>query len=656
MVAAAAALDSPPSSWIASAWAALRPPPKLSLSEWANKNYVLSRESSAQPGRYRARSYQKGILDAITDPTVKRISLMKSARIGYTVGIIGPAIGYFMDCDPCPIMEVQPTVDTAKKYSKEFIAPMLRDVPVLVGLVKGASVKTSGNTVLDKSFPGGVISIIGANSGAGFRMSSRRVVIFDEVDAYPPSAGDEGDPIALGEMRSQEFWNRKIIAGSTPLVAGASRIEELFESGDRRRFYVPCPECGHMDVLRFRKRKGDEREGGHRMRWPDDMPDEACFECSANGCVIEEQHKSAMLEAGEWRAEGEFNGHASFHIWAAYSMSPNATWGQIATEFVAASKAGPEKLRTVVNTILGETWQERGEAPEWERLYQRREPYPIGTVPDGVIVVTCGVDVQKDRFVYEVVGWGANKESWSLAYGELHGDTALDATWLQLDILLDGGWQARDVTPGASIAMLAIDSGAFTQAVYEWARWHPMSRVIAVKGDDGPRPIIGPASPVEINFRGKRIQRGYKVWPVGVDTAKGELYGWLRMPRGEGDPPPGWCHFPEHDPEYFKQLTSEHLITVVNKRTHRSSRRWDPLPNRENHALDCRIYARAAAAVLGIDRLPAATRPSSPAPPATVQPATVPAQPPPERQAPRRPSWGGGLRAKPGGWLGRWRR
>ena len=665
MVAAATAA----SSWLDSAWAALRPPPKLSLSQWADRHFRLSAESSADPGRWRTLPYQRGVLDAITDPAVERVSMIKSARVGYTKGI-NAAIAYFMAADPCPLLVVQPTVETAKIYSKEEIAPMLRDVPALAGLVKQASVRSSANSTTHKTFPGGLLSMVGANSGSGLRMVSRRVVIFDEVDAYPPSAGAEGDPVKLGEKRAEYYWNRKIIAGSTPLVAGSSRIEELFLAGDRRRYYVPCPHCGHMDYLRFRLRdETDDPEAapaGHVMRWPEGKPEETCFMCRSCGCAIEEEDKRAMIEAGEWRAEGAFTGHASFHIWAAYSLSPNATWAQIAAEFLEAKKR-PETLRTFVNTMLGETWKELGEAPDWERLYDRRESYAIGSVPDGVLVVTAGADVQKDRIMYEVVGWGADKESFSVEKSILWGDTSLEASqpgspWRQLDELLGRAF------PGAAggehrIAMLAVDSGYNTQVVYGWARQHPMTRVIACKGVAGFRALVGAPSPVDVTVRGRRMQRGYKVWPIGVDLAKAELYGWLRLRRGAGDPPPGYCHFPEYDEDYFQQLTAEHLVTVVNRRTRRAKHEWQVLPNRENHYLDARILARAAANVLGIDRLPAKGSSSAPAAPAPASSRSTSSPAPaaaseiapaaPARRPPPRPSiWGGRPRGG-GGWLGR---
>jgi phage terminase large subunit GpA-like protein len=654
-----AATNSTSSDWLAGTAAALQPPPKLSLSEWADQHFRLSAESAAEPGRWRTLPYQRGILDAITDPAVERVSVMKSARVGYTK-CVNAAIAYFIHHDPCPILVVQPTVEDAEGYSKEEIAPMLRDVEVLAGLVQEASAKKSAQTILHKSFPGGVLSMVGANSGRGFRRVSRRVVIFDEVDGYPASAGAEGDPIKLGEKRSEYYWNRKLIAGSTPLVAGASRIEELFHAGDRRRYHVPCPQCGHADYLTF----SEESERGHFMRWDEGQPETAYFVCRANGCIIEETSKRAMLEAGKWRAEGDFTGHASFHIWAAYSISPNATWGQIAAEFLEAKRLGPEKLRTFVNTALGETWKDRGEAPDWERLYQRREPYAIGSVPDGTIAVTAGVDVQKDRLMYEVVGWTADKESYSVEAGALWGDTSLDATWLQLDALLDRAFPGAD-GQDHRIAMLAVDSGYNTQVVYGWARLHPMSRVIACKGVSGARMLVGAPSPVEVTLRGKRLQRGYKVWPVGVDIAKSELYGWLRLGRGDGgEAPAGYCHFPEYGEEYFKQLTAEHLQTVVNRRTGRAKMEWRVIPNRENHYLDARILARAAVAVLGIDRMAGAARTRQPNPsPAEAIGAAVTTSPPIEptpltsSRPGARPEQHSGFWARSrggnGGWFGR---
>jgi phage terminase large subunit GpA-like protein len=613
-------------TWLDGVRESLRPPPRLNLSDWADRYFYLSPESAAEPGRWRTLPYQKGILDSITDPAVERVTLMKSARVGYTK-CIGAAIGYYMHQDPCPILVVQPTIEDAQGYSKEEIAPMLRDVDVLAKLVGESATRVSESTILAKSFPGGTLTMVGANSGRGFRRVSRRVVIFDEVDGYPPSAGAEGDQIQLGIRRTEYYWNRKIIAGSTPLVAGASRIEQMFEEGDRRRYHVACPRCAYRDVLVFR-----EGERGHFLRWPEGKPEAAHFVCRGCGGAIHDHEKRELLESGEWIAEGDFRGHASFHIWAAYSLSPNASWPHLAAEFLEAKAQGPDKLRTFVNTALGETWHDRGEAPDWERLYLRREPYQIGSVPSGVRFLTAGVDVQKDRFVYEVVGWNEIKESWSIDAGVIAGDTSTPATWALLDELLGRTFHGADGSIH-SIAMLAIDSGYNTQEVYNWARRYPMSRVIACKGVTTARTLIGVPSAVDVTTRGRRAARGYRVWPVGVSIAKAELYGWLRLPRpAEGEPaPPGYLHFPEHAEEFFKQLTAEHLATV-HRRTGFSVMEWHVLPNRENHWLDARVLARAAASVQGIDRFVARGPAPIPTGPSSALTASVPA--PSQRPAP----------------------
>lgn len=575
----------------------LRPPPRLSLSAWANEHFRLSSESAAHAGRWTSLPYQTGIMDAITDPHVTRVSLMKSARIGYTL-MVSAAVGYYIHQAPCPILLVQPTVEDGKGFSKETIAPMLRDVPALAEIVfeNDDGPKGSNNTIQHKRFPGGVLSIVGANSGAGFRRVSRKVVVFDEVDAYPSSAGSDGDPIELGTKRTEYYWDRKILAGSTPLVAGTSRIEALFEEGDQRRFYVPCPQCGAMDFLTFR----ETDQAGHFMVFDEAHPEGAHFVCRANGCVIEHSQKREMIARGEWRAARPFAGHASFHIWAAYSYSPNSSWGDIAAEFLKAKKKA-ETLRVFVNTVLGQTWREAGEAPEWEHLYARREMYEIGTVPDGVRWLTCGVDVQKDRCVYEVVGWGPGKESWSIDAGVIPMNTSDLAHWSRIDELLG---RVYDTPAGPlAIMMLAVDSGYNTQTVYNWVRAHERTRVIAVKGVSTARTLVGSPTPVDVHWNGKKISRGVKVWPVSPDVAKAEFYGFLKLQIPEpGTPyPSGFVHFPQHGPDYFKQITAEHLVLTVDRKGYRKTE-WQLIPGRENHWLDARNYARAGAAVLGLDR------------------------------------------------------
>lgn len=634
-------------SVVAEARTSLKPPPRLRLSSWADAKFYLSAEAAAEPGRWTCLPYQREPMDCFSDPRIEQITFMKSSRIGFTK-MMNAAIGYHVEHDPCPILVIQPTEDDAKGYSKEEIEPMLRDCPV-VGQRFTKSAKQV-DSLLHKRFKGGILHLVGARSPGNFRRVSRRVVFGDEVDGYPPSAGQEGDPIALAIRRSEYFWNRKLMWGSTPTYAGVSRIERLFLDGDQRRYYVPCPHCGEMQILRFAQ-----------FRWPKGKPELAVYICEHCGCDIDHASKREMVQAGEWRpgphaaypdvpAPAPFHGHASFHIWAAYSSSPNATWGQICREFVDGKHAGPEQLKTVVNTVLGETWQDKGEAPEWRRLYDRRETYAIGTCPPGVLFLTAGVDVQNDRLIYEIVGWGRGKESWSIEADIIPGNTAdlsAKGPWPKLDALLErefphaGGARLR-------ISMAAIDSGDQTQTVYNWVRTKDGGRVMAIKGTDSDTVLVSLPTKVDVSVSGKRIGK-VLLWRVGSSLAKRELYGWLKLQlptdeeRAEGaTTPPGFCHFPQHDEAYFKQLTAEQLVP------HKSPKgftvhAWELIPGRVNHFLDCRIYARAAANRFGVDRPNESDwekheRMLGVEPPPDA-PATQAVPPAPAKSAPKKPKW-----------------
>jgi phage terminase large subunit GpA-like protein len=578
---------------IRSAYETFRPPPKLTLSKWADEYAHLSAESAAEPGKWKTLPYQVGIMDAISDPRVHRVTMIKSARVGYTK-IINHCIGYHIHYDPCPIMVVQPTEADAEGYSKEEIAPMIRDTPVLTGLVADVKSRDSGNTILQKQFPGGTLSLVGANSPRGFRRVSRRIVIFDEVDGYPPSAGAEGDQIKLGIKRSEYYWNRKIIAGSTPTTETLSRIAPMFEESDKRRLHLPCPHCGAFQYLKF-----------PNLRWPKDDPDRAHFVCETCRKPIDHREKKAMMEAGKWIAEAEFKGHAGFHLWAAYSYSPNATWADIAKEHIEAVKGGPEELKTFVNTALGETWKEKGEAPEWKRLYDRREKYARNTIPRGAVFLTAGADVQKDRIELEIAGWGRDKQSWSMDYRVFEGDTALDAEdeespWREMDKVLMESWPVGNGL-FLPIRRMAVDANYNTQHVYNWARRHPRSRVMVVRGSDSAAVPLSQPSAVDVTAGGKRVRRGMKSWTVGVSMLKHRLYSLLKLESPvDGKPfPHGYCHFPEYDDEYFKQLTAETLVTRVVK----GRKKYEWVNTRRNEALDCRVYNMAAAIAEGLDRL-----------------------------------------------------
>ena len=565
---------------------AWRPPKRMSLSEWSDEHAYLSAESSAQEGRWRTLPYQRGWLDAMTDPTIEQIVVMKSARVGYTK-CLNNLVGYHIHHDPCPIMLVQPTESDAEGYSKDEIAPMLRDTPVLAGLVVEAKSRDSGNTILAKSFPGGVLQLVGANSPRGFRRVSRRIVLFDEVDGYPPSAGQEGDQIKLGIKRSEYYWNRKIVAGSTPTVKEVSRIERMFLETDQRRYFVPCPHCGGLQFLKW----GANQPYG--IKWPTGRPLEAVYVCEHCGETIRHAQKYDMVEAGGWRptATAARPGLVGFHLWAAYSYSPNATWGQLALEWVEA-QGKPDLLKTFVNTALGETWEEDYSAKlDADALQNRAEAYVSFEAPEGVLVVTCGVDVQIDRIELQFVGWGEGEEAWVLGYLVIVGDPTDPATW---DQVLDAIDTPIAHPSGAQLVAYAaaIDSGDgnLTNEVYTVARANRARHILATKGMPGARPPIGAPTKVDINIRGERVPRGALMYPLGVDTIKSTLYGRLKRGERTGH---GAVHFPSDlSGEYFKQLTAEKQAT---KLVHGFAKRyWKKADGDRNEALDTFVYAYAA--------------------------------------------------------------
>lgn len=588
---------------IMQAWA---PPPRLTLSQWADRHAVLSAESSAEVGKWRTIPYQRGILDAITDRHIESVTVMKSARVGWTK-MINHAVGFHMHYDPCPIMVVQPTIGDAEGYSKDEITPMLRDTEALHGLVAESGRRDSGNTILHKMFPGGQLRLVGADSPRGFRRVSMRVVMFDEVDGYAPTAGEEGDQIKLGIKRTDFFWNRKILAGSTPTLDATSRIKRRFERGDQRFYFVPCPHCQHPQVLRWQN-----------LKWPKGQPDLAHFVCIRCEEPIEYRWQRWMIEeadrlslAGDttmgWvptNPEAEPR-HASFHIWAAYSYSPNATWAQLAREWQDSHK-NIEERKTFINTVLGETYKGEGDAPDWKKLYDRRENYRRNVVPAGALVLFVGVDVQKDRLELEIVGYGRRMVSWSIDYRVIPGDTSqLDgpgSPWVELSKVLSESW-GHELGGRLQVRMMAIDTGYNTSTVYQYVSTWPVNRVFGVDGRDTYQMIIGQPKAVQVNTRGKRKGRSVKLWPVGISLVKTELYGWLKQEKPTEESglelPFGYCHFPEYGEEYFRGITAEEIVPRLVKGFRRYQ--WEKVYDR-NEPLDCRAYARSMAALAGVDR------------------------------------------------------
>lgn len=606
------------------------PPPRQTVSEWADEHRVLSSEASAEPGRWitsRA-EYQRGIMDAITDPRVETIVVMSSAQVGKTE-VLNNLVGFLMHRDPCPILVLQPTIEMAQAWSKDRLAPMLRDTPPLADMVTVGNRRDSSNTLLHKVFPGGHITMAGANSPASLASRPIRVLLCDEVDRYPSSAGSEGDPVNLARKRTATFWNRKVLLTSTPTVRGASRIEMEFEQSDQRRFFVPCLHCGEHQVLKWAQ-----------VQWPKNEPRRAEYACEHCGALLNDGQRVAMIRRGEWRATAPFNGRAGFHLSELYS--PWSALGAMAQAFVEA-KRSPETLKTWINTSLGETWEDSGEGVDDTGLLSRREEY-AAEVPGDAVLLTAGVDVQTDRLEVEVVGWGEGEESWSVDYLVIHGDPARGETWAALDEALGRTYHHESGT-ALHVTAAGIDSGgAHTQIVYDYCRRRTARRVFALKG------IAGAGRPVVTLSRKSQGGGNRKVdlYMVGVDDAKGTIYSRLKI----DEPGPGYCHFPyERGEEYFAQLTAERIVTKYARGFAR--REWQKVRAR-NEALDCRVYAYAALRILNpvwsavsrrVTAQPAPREAAAPTQDATQQ--TI-LRNRPKPSTPRR--------RNPGGWATGWKR
>lgn len=573
----------------------LKPEPRLSVDKWADKFRYLSPTSSAEPGLWRTSRtpYLKEIMERLSssDPC-QEVIFMKGAQIGATeMGFNW--LGYIIDLVPAPTLIVQPTDETVKRASKMRLDPMIEATPRLRDKIKPARSRDSGNTTYQKDFPGGTVVLTGANSAAGLRSMPVRFLMLDECDAYPLDLDGEGSPIDLARRRTSTFSRKKIFLISTPTVEGVSVIEREFKRTSQRYYYVPCPECGTFQRLIWAN-----------LQWIKGQPETARYVCEHCAHPIEDRHKTQMLADGEWRStvpDNESERVYGYHLSSLYSPFGWYSWADAAREWEDAQNDTP-KLKTFINTVLGETWKEKGEAPPWENLYNKREPYKLNAPSKEVVFLTAGVDVQKDRLELEIVGWCRGRRSYSIDYRVILGDTSHKEVWDKLASVLGETW-AREDGVMMPLRLMAVDTGYNTQHAYDFCRRFDVSRVIPVKGQDKQAIMIAPPRAVDVSIEGKKIGE-VKVWNVGVSLIKSELYGWLRLNKDEsGTPPPGYCHFPEYDAHYFKGLTAEQLQFSVDKKGYKKYE-WVKKYER-NEPLDCRVYARAAANVIGIDRFEA---------------------------------------------------
>lgn len=552
-----------------------RPDPDITISEWADENRFLSSVASSEPGQWKTSRtpYLREIMDCLSPSNpVERVIFMKGAQIGGTE-CGNNWMGFNVCCAPGPMLIVNPTTETAKRNSKMRIDPAIENCPALRDKIKDARSRDSGNTLLMKEFPGGILILTGANSAVGLRSMPMRYLFLDEVDGFPDEAGTEGDPVDLAVQRTATFTNRKIFIVSTPTIKDASRIEQAFLEGDQRYYHVPCPHCGHFQILKWKNIIFDSKN-----------LTEATYQCEKCKAHWHDWEKDKILSRGKWIASAPQNkGTASFHLSSLYSPHGWASWTDIAREFLE-SKDDPSRLQVWTNTKLAETWQDMaGEQIDPANLMVRREKFPAA-LPAGVVVLTCGVDVQDNRLELEIVGWGRGEESWSIDYLVLYGDPSTPELWAELDKVLMRKYPHSKEVPDMNITATCVDSGGhYTDHVINYCYARRAFGIWAIKGVGGSGKSIWPAS-ASTSFKTKK-----PVYVIGVNDAKDTLMRRLHLTEGKG-----LWHFPiEREREWFEQITNE----IVRKKFSRGRliREWSPRKDGvRTEGLDCRVYAYAA--------------------------------------------------------------
>lgn len=589
-----------------------RPPPRLTTTEWAEQHRRLAGTESAEPGPYRVSRtpYAREPQDCMSArSTVEEVVLMWAAQTSKTTVLLN-CLGSAIGTNPGPIMIVWPTNTVAKRNSRQRIAPLLNESEQLSGKVAANRSRDKANTTLLKEFHGGILVIAGANSAADLRSTPVRDLYLDEVDNFPLDVDGEGDPSKLAEARQTTFARRKRLRSSTPTTKGMSRIEEAFLGSDRCRYHVPCPHCGAYQPLEF------GTKDAHGLKWSKDASGAPIlstvrYVCRENGCEIREASKGTMLARGLWVAEnpGAQGGRVrGFHLNGLYSPLGWLSWRTIAQEWheamQAAGRGDLSLLRVFINTRLAETFEEQGDKADGHALRERAADLELGVVAVGC-ALTLGVDVQRDRIEARLYSWARGMERQLVDRAVFWGDPTLPESdtgspWAQLSEYRRA--EVRNID-GALVPLLAtmIDSsdGHTTQAVYVYCRQHQHQSVHAIKGSSQPgRPIVS-ARPrlLDINWRGQAVKRGVKLWSIGTDTAKAEIYGRLRVQT----PGPGFVHLSGRLPaDEFDQITSERLVTRYVKGQPKFE--WVRPPGKRNEGLDCAVYALAAAHWVGIDR------------------------------------------------------
>lgn len=579
----------------------LEVPEVLRVSDWADRYGALP-SKDAKGHRYDSgiTPYVRGPMEALSyDHPAREVSLMWGSQLSKTTtGLLWMASAVHQN--PCLFMMVQPTLEVARKYARTKVDPLIDNVDVIRGSFS-RNARDAANTSNLKEFPGGALILSGANSAASLKMLSVQYLHLDEVDSYPVDVDDEGDPCELAEVRTRSFMGYKVLKTATPTLRHTSRIEAAYLESDRSRYHVPCPHCGFRQALKWAGIIYEADENPITVH-------SVGYKCDRCQDLIEEKFKAWMLDEGEWVAERPelSRRHRGFHLSSLYSPFASFGWRQIVEKWIKAQRAtthGPRMVFT--NTVLAETYEDQATTPpDAEKLWLGRESWEEWTIPKGAgPVLTMGVDVQADRIELEVVAWGRNLESWSIAYQVIPGSIDSREAQRAFELVLHRQFPVASSPSKLSIRLACVDAGYATSEVYKACRrWHP--RAIPIVGREGGIGLVGTPQRADITRKGKKSRSGIRSWPVYGDVAKPELYAWLKSARPPSDDqtfPPGFCHFPQNRPQgYFKGLTIESVAPRYRRGV--ATYVWTCPSGGRNEPLDCRVYARAAAAILGVDR------------------------------------------------------
>jgi len=594
---------------IAKALRAFVPPPQMSSNDWANAYRWLAKGTTAKAGKYNSdyTPWVKGMLDALDDPDIREVVCIKSSQVAWTDGVWNNYLGRRIHQDPCGILMLMPKETSINKYLRTKFNPMIKATPVLAELVNLGVSRSSDNTKDYKEFPGdGFLALVGSGSPDNVKSWSVPVGCVEEPDDCSGDIQGQGDSVEHLRDRLKTFEDSKLIFGGTPTIKGFSRVEEAYKKSDRRRFYVPCHECGDSHVLSWNNVLIPEDPAHNHEVYGRFVPEATVYVCPC-GTEWDDRQKNLNVKKGEWRAEGETKGVAGFEINELYSPFPGSKLAALADKYLVAQhhlKKGDEgKMIHFTNTTLGEAYEYKDGSPDSESLKERAELYDVLAPPKRSLILTAGIDVQPDRLALIIMAWGRGEESWIVYWGEIHAATTVndpnDPCWYELDRVLNGVYRHESGSP-MRIEAAGIDSGdGNTQdAVYNYVRTRKPGigpKLMAIKGgNDIDAEIVKVPKKVDVNGKTKAAKWGLRIWTVGVNKAKDLIAGRLKL-TGAG---PGRMHWPASvRSDFYKQITGESKIP---SRKHQGKLVWTAKSGASVEAWDGIIYATHAARVLRI--------------------------------------------------------